>query len=99
MDAKQMAFPRSPLAVLLETFRVNARSEREKGNYFERLVKLYLSQEPFYADLYCGKVWLWQEWRVESVRRFAADPGTDAGIDLVAETAEGELHAIQAKVL
>ena len=97
MNADQMTFPASPLAALLETFRSTARSEREKGNYFEKLVKLYLTQEPFYADLYDGKVWLWHEWRPVSVKRFGVDPGIDAGIDLVAETAEGELHAIQAK--
>ena len=82
---------------LLEAFRAQAKTEREKGAYFEKLVKLYLNQEPFYADLYGGKVWLWGEWRQESARRFATDPGTDAGIDLVAETTEGEFHAIQAK--
>jgi predicted helicase len=97
MNADQMTFPASPLAALLQIFRAIARSEREKGNYFEKLVKLYLTQEPFYADLYGGKVWLWHEWRPASAKRFGADPGIDAGIDLVAETAEGELHAIQAK--
>jgi predicted helicase len=97
MFAEQMTFPGSSLAMLLETFRANAQSEREKGTYFENLVKLYLTKEPFYADLYGGKVWLWREWRAESAKRFAADPRTDAGIDLVAEAADGELHAIQAK--
>jgi predicted helicase len=93
----QMSFPPSPLAGLLDDLRERAQSEREKGAYFEKLVKLYLTQEPFYADLYAGKVWLWGEWRRECARRFATDPGVDAGIDLVAETTEGELHAIQAK--
>ncbi|MDC0994042.1 DEAD/DEAH box helicase family protein [bacterium] len=85
------------LAALLQNFRKTAKSEREKGDYFERLVKIYLKKEPYYADLYAGKVWLWEEWRREWISRSQIDPGADAGIDLVAETTEGELHAIQAK--
>lgn len=56
--AEQMTFPPSPLAILLETFRDNSQSEREKGNYFEKLVKLYLTKEPYYAHLYAGKILL-----------------------------------------
>ena len=87
----------SALTQILDTFRTSAVSEREKGNYFENLVKLYLTEEPFYAELYGGKVWLWEDWRKEWVKRGHANPGADAGIDLVAETTDGELHAIQAK--
>jgi len=85
------------LAALLERFRKTAQSEREKGDYFERLVKIYLQNEPYYADLYAGKVWLWEDWRREWISRGHSDPGADAGIDLVAQTTDGELHAIQAK--
>ena len=85
------------LASLLRTFRDTAKSEREKGNYFEKLVKVFLLNEPYYADLYGGKVWLWEEWRREWLKRGNGDPGADAGIDLVAESATGEIHAIQAK--
>ena len=85
------------LATILQTFRNMAQSEREKGNYFERLVKVYLTHEPLYADLYAGKVWLWSDWRKEWCKRGNPDPGADAGIDLVSETTTGELHAIQAK--
>lgn len=35
---------------LLQSFRNTAKSEREKGNYFEKLVKVYLKHEPYYAD-------------------------------------------------
>lgn len=87
----------SALSAILETFRNAAATEREKGTYFEKLVKVYLNQEPYYADLYAGKVWLWEEWRAEWIRRGNSDPGADAGIDLVAENTEGELFAIQAK--
>lgn len=85
------------LASILQTFRQMAQSEREKGNYFEKLVKVYLNNEPLYADLYGNRVWLWSDWRIEWGKRGKGDPGADAGIDLVAETATGELHAIQAK--
>ena len=97
MTAEQLSFPKSPFGILLDTFRATAKTEHEKGTYFERLVKLYLTREPYYADLYAGKVWHWREWRPEAVKRFHHDPGSDAGIDLVAETVDGELHAIQAK--
>jgi len=85
------------LAKLLQTFRSESASQREKGTYFERLVKAYLRGEPFYADLYGDRVWLWEEWRGEAAKRGLGNIGADAGIDLVAETATGELHAIQAK--
>lgn len=68
-----------------------------KGTYFERLVKAYLLNEPYYRDLYAGKVWLWEEWRTETAKRGLGDVGSDAGIDLVAETTTGELYAIHAK--
>lgn len=85
------------LQSLLNTFRATAKTEREKGTYFERLVKAYLQNEPYYRDLYAGKVWLWEEWRAEAAKRGLGDVGADAGIDLVAETTIGELYAIQAK--
>ena len=87
----------SALQDLLATFRATAKTEREKGTYFERLVKAYLQNEPYYRDLYAGKVWLWEEWRTEAAKRGLGDVGSDAGIDLVAETTTGELYAIQAK--
>ena len=88
----------SALQHLLDTFRATAVTEREKGTYFERLVKAYLLNEPYYRDLYAGRVWLWEEWRKEAAKRGLGDVGSDAGIDLVAETADtNELHAIQAK--
>ena len=82
---------------LLDSFRRTAVTEREKGTYFERLVKAYLQNEPYYADLYNRHVWMWTEWRAEAAKRGYGEIGADAGIDLVAETTTGELHAIQAK--
>ena len=84
------------LTTLLDTFRKTAKTEREKGTYFEHLVQIYLRNEPKYQDLY-KTVWLWEEWRAEWVEQGHQDPGKDAGIDLVAVTHLGEYHAIQAK--
>lgn len=88
------------LGQLLETFRTAAQSEREKGTYFEELVKAYLLNEPFYKDLLGGKVYLWEEWRKLRMREHHEDLGADAGIDLVAVedvTDNPRIFAIQAK--
>ena len=53
----------SALTEILAIFRQNAQTEREKGNYFENLVKIYLLNEPLYKDLFNGQVFLWEEWR------------------------------------
>ena len=87
----------SALQDILESFRQRAKTEREKGNYFESLVRAYLTKEPRYADLY-GDVFLWEDWRRQWTAAGHADPGADAGIDLVARTRDtDEYHAVQAK--
>lgn len=88
------------LTLLLETLRQAAKTEREKGTYFEELVKTYLLTEPSYKDLFKGKVYLWEEWRRQWISQGNADPGADAGIDLVAVEDLPEnprVFAIQAK--
>ena len=88
------------LVQLLNTFRTNAQTEREKGTYFERLVKTYLQQEPSYQDLFGGQVYLWEEWRKHCMQQGQPDPGVDAGIDLVAVEATKDnprIFAVQAK--
>ena len=90
----------SALQELLGAFREGAQGQREKGNYFEQLVKAYLLHEPMYQNLFGGQVWLWEEWRQEWQRRGNADPSTDAGIDLVAiqdVDDNPDIYAIQAK--
>lgn len=80
------------LKQLLDSYRQLSQSEREKGTYFEELILCYLRNEASYADLY-SKVWSYGDWAAEQglVKR-------DAGIDLVAQTATGEIHAIQCKL-
>jgi len=90
----------SALQDLLKTFRDTAKTEREKGTYFERLVKVYLQNEPMYKDMFGGKVYLWEEWRTHWMGLGNADPQSDAGIDLVAveDVADNpRVFAIQAK--
>ncbi|MDO8714242.1 MAG: type ISP restriction/modification enzyme [Polynucleobacter sp.] len=85
---------------LLQKFRQTSQTEREKGNYFEKLVKVYLLNEPIYKDLFNGQVWLWEDWRKYWIQQGNSDPGPDAGIDLVAVEAVKEnprIFAIQAK--
>ena len=83
----------SALSNILDTFRREAKSEREKGTYFEELILVYLRNEASYKDLY-DKVWTYADWAKEQ----GLDQ-RDAGIDLVARTAgTGEFHAIQCKL-
>ena len=78
---------------LLDTYRSAARTEREKGTYFEDLIRCYLSNEPRYRDLY-EKVWTYADWAYEQGWR-----AQDTGIDLVARTRDtNEYHAIQCKL-
>lgn len=80
------------LTEILDSYRAIAKSEREKGTYFERLFMDYLTVEPAWKDLY-EKVWMYADW--------AREQGLDArdsGIDLVARTMDGDFHAIQCKL-
>lgn len=77
---------------LIDTFRTTAKTEREKGTYFELLCIKYFKNEPFYADLF-AEVQTYNEWaKVQGIS------GKDTGIDLVATTKDGEFHAIQCKL-
>lgn len=80
------------LEQLLNQYRQAAASEREKGTYFEELMLVYLRNEASYHDLY-AKVWTYADWAHEQ----GLDK-RDAGIDLVAQTFTGEVHAIQCKL-
>ena len=58
------------------------------GEEFERAAKWFLKTDPSYASE-LREVWLWRDW--------PGRWGADIGIDLVAETWEGKLWAIQVK--
>lgn len=76
---------------ILNKYRKYSFSERDKGNKFERLMQSYLQTDPKYAPLF-KKVWLWNEFPFK--KDFG---GKDIGIDIVAETNEGEYWAVQCK--
>jgi predicted helicase len=78
---------------LLDTFRQASVTEREKGTYFEELIRTYLRNEPTYKDLY-SDVWTYADWA-----KLQGLDARDTGIDLVAKTqGTDELHAIQCKL-
>jgi predicted helicase len=83
---------KTPLEVLLDTYRNASVTEREKGTYFEELIACYLRNEATYKDLYIA-VMPYAQW----AEKQGIDK-RDAGIDLVAETATGDTHAIQCKL-
>ena len=80
------------LQALLSSYREAARTERDKGTYFERLAVAYLSNDPVQVELY-QDVQTYAEWAAEHDwdRR-------DTGIDLVAKLRDEEGYAaIQCK--
>lgn len=78
---------------VIDRFRKEARSERDKGDKFERLIKAYLLTDPCYANQLTN-VWLWKDFPAR--KDFG---GKDTGIDLVARTSNGDYWAIQCKCL
>ena len=77
---------------LLDQLRLQSQSAFEKGEYFERLVKVYLENDDLQGQYY-DKVWHYSDWAKENGR-----PAKDIGIDLVSSLAdESGLCAIQCK--
>lgn len=75
---------------ILNKYRTISYSERDKGDRFERLIQAYLYTDPKYTHL--AKIWLWADFP------YRKDFGShDIGIDLVAQTTEGDYWAIQCK--
>lgn len=76
---------------ILDKFRKESISERDKGFRFERLMQTYLKTTSVYDGLF-DDVWLWMEFPYKD--QFG---GKDTGIDLVACTHSGDYWAIQCK--
>ena len=68
-----------------------ADSPANQGRLFERVIAGYFRQAPLYRDQ-LKNVRLWKDWSHEH-----GIDGRDAGIDLVADTRDGEYWAIQCK--
>ena len=80
------------LTRLLDSFREDAKSESEKGRYFEDLALVYFRCDAKQKSCYDG-VWRYADW----ARDQGLDP-SDIGIDMVAKLRDEEGHcAIQAK--
>ena len=77
---------------VLDHIRSIADSEAQKGRLFERLMKKFFAEDPWYKERF-SNVWLWSEW---AARQPGFD-GADTGIDLVAEEREGGFCAVQCK--
>lgn len=76
---------------IINKFRHEAWSERDKGFRFERLMQAYLKTTALYEGRF-EEVWLWTEFPYHD--QFG---GKDVGIDLVAKTFSGEYWAVQCK--
>ncbi|WP_300884846.1 DEAD/DEAH box helicase family protein, partial [uncultured Desulfovibrio sp.] len=76
---------------ILAKYRAVSFSERDKGDRFERLMQAFLLTVPWYGDKF-RHVWLWREFPYKENLG-----GKDTGIDLVAQTVEGDFWAIQCK--
>ncbi|MCY4570925.1 MAG: hypothetical protein OXD49_21755 [Candidatus Poribacteria bacterium] len=68
----------------LDYIRETARSERQKGDLFERLMLTYFTEDPDYQQQF-SEVWLYKDW---AARQTGYD-ANDIGIDLVAKEREG----------
>lgn len=76
---------------LLDKYRKEGFNTRDQGDKFEQLMQDYLLTEPTYRGV-LKRVWLWGEFP------YREQLGSqDTGIDLVAETADGEYWAVQVK--
>lgn len=78
---------------IIEKYRENSTSERDKGDKFERLMQAYLLTKPTYKSLLTD-VWLWSDFPYKD--QFGTG-GKDTGIDLVCRTHDGEYWAVQCK--
>jgi hypothetical protein len=77
-------------ATILDQFRDDARSKRDLGDRFERLMARYFELDPIHADCFY-KIWMWNDWRGKG-------KVGDVGTDLVGqERATGDYGAIQCK--
>jgi predicted helicase len=80
------------LTAILDRFRAESKSEREKGTYFENIVLAYFRHDPLQKELF-DDAWTYEAW--------AESKGLDrrdTGIDLVAKIAGEDTYcAIQCK--
>ena len=76
---------------------LESKTKLEKGRAFEELTKYYLQYNPVYKSQ-LKNVWLHSEIKPSVLKKLNI-PSNDQGIDIVAETFEGNFWAIQCKYL
>ena len=81
----------SALQALLDTYRSETATERDKGTAFEKLVAAWLVKDPVQAQRF-QRVQPWSDWAREQEQ-----DGSDTGIDLVGTRHDDSLVAIQCK--
>lgn len=81
----------SSLRKLLNELRTSAKTEREKGIYFERLCKVFFRNDAGWKHEF-EDVWLYSEWA-----DLQGKDRRDTGIDIVAKRRNGKYCAIQCK--
>jgi predicted helicase len=90
LEVSQMPTPPATIHDVLDQFRAEARSNRDLGDRFERLICRYLELDPLYNDRF-SRIWMWND-------RPSKGHVGDVGIDIVAqERATGDYCAIQCK--
>ncbi|MDR2386054.1 MAG: hypothetical protein LBE80_00530, partial [Deltaproteobacteria bacterium] len=76
---------------ILNKYRNQATSERDKGASFEKLMVNFLKTYQVYEQCF-ERVWLWRDFPFRD-----EISGRDIGIDLVAKTIDGDYWAVQCK--
>ncbi|MBY0379464.1 MAG: hypothetical protein K2P99_03570, partial [Burkholderiales bacterium] len=80
------------LSQLLNKYRTQSKTEREKGTYFEKLVKIFLTKDVRFTQQF-SEVYTFGEWA-----KILDKNTNDTGIDLVAKNIADEYYtAIQCK--
>ena len=80
---------------ILTDIRANSSNPRDQGTNFENL---FLEAAPLIPDLEIKNIWKWSEWTKQaSATQDRGLNAQDDGVDLVAETPNGTLVAIQCK--
>ncbi len=80
--------PITTISDLLALFRAASSNTTTQGRYFEKFCRGWLAESGEFPEIV--QLWLWNDWP----RRGNV---SDIGIDLVAETSEGEFYAVQCK--
>ncbi|MBK7650022.1 MAG: hypothetical protein IPJ20_03665 [Flammeovirgaceae bacterium] len=75
--------------------KISTLSKKEKGDIFELFTKYFLQSHPDYSTT-LKEVWLFKELTPKKKQKLKL-PSNDLGIDLVAQTNNGEYWAIQCK--